>query len=77
MSEAKVPREIAVIQSEYQQLCTKLGHISYQIDALSKDAAIVNSSLRELNLEAVASQQAAAEAKPALSAVPAENGEAK
>lgn len=56
----KIHREISVIQAEYQQLCTKLGHLNYQIDALKRDCDIVISGLRDLNLEAVASQAASA-----------------
>lgn len=63
MSEAtKTHREISVIQTEYQQLCTKLGHLNYQIDAHKRDCDLIISSLRDLNLEAVATQAASAEA---------------
>ncbi len=45
-------RKVEDIQSEYGQLCTKAGHLQYQIYALSKDLALVNEQLRELNFEA-------------------------
>lgn len=58
----KAPRSIPEIQSEYQQLCTKAGHLQYQAFCHEKDLAIVNDELRSLNLEAAAAQQAANEA---------------
>lgn len=63
MSEvAKSPRAVSDIQSDYQNLCLKAGHIQYQIFALSKDLELVNSSLRDLNLEAA--EIAKVESKP-------------
>lgn len=52
MSEAPKSRDVSEIQVDYQNLCLKAGHIQYQIFALSKDLELVNSSLRDLNLEA-------------------------
>lgn len=75
MSETKAPRDLNIIQSEYQQLCTKLGHVTYQINALSKDSELLNASLRELNIEAIEFQKAADAAKA--EAATAVEGEAK
>jgi hypothetical protein len=45
-------RTVEDIQQEYQQGCLRAAHLQYQISALSKDLDILNSSLRDLNLEA-------------------------
>lgn len=62
MSEEKKPRTIADIQAEYQNLCTKAGHLQYQIHALDLDLKVVNDALRDLNLEASSLQKANDEA---------------
>lgn len=70
MAENEKPaRGIPEIQQEYQSLCTKLGHLEYQMDAISKDANMVKSELRDLNLEAAAIQAKAP--KPEEAAAPA------
>lgn len=56
-------RPVSEIQTEYQGLCTKVGHIQYQIFVLSKDLALLNETLRDLNVEAARSQAAAQDAK--------------
>lgn len=53
MSENK-KREISDIQQDYQNLCTKAGHVNYQISTLKKDLALINESLQTLNQEAAA-----------------------
>lgn len=50
--EQKKPRSLSEIQSDYQNLCLKAGHVQYQIFALQKDLDLINDSLRDLNLEA-------------------------
>ena len=45
-------RSISDVSQEYQQLCTKAGHLQYQIDAFSKDLSLLNSTMRDLNFEA-------------------------
>lgn len=50
----KPKRSIPEIQGEYQTLCTKAGHVQYQIFTLSKDLEMMNQELRDLNLEAAA-----------------------
>jgi hypothetical protein len=52
MSEETKTRTVADIQQEYQQSCLRAGHLQYQIDALSKDLSLLNSTMRDLNLEA-------------------------
>lgn len=55
MSENNKPsRTIPEIQQEYQQNCTRAGHLQYQIYTLEKDLALVNDLLRNLNFEASA-----------------------
>jgi hypothetical protein len=54
MSESKELRSVDAIQTEYTQLCTKAGHLQYQINALSKDLELVNKTLTDLNLEGAA-----------------------
>ncbi len=56
----KPPRELPVIQQEYQNLCVKAGHLQYQIVTLQKDLDALNSTLRDLNFEGAG---AAAKAK--------------
>lgn len=58
MSENKSPRPVSEIQQEYQMLCTKAGHVQYQIFTLQKDLDVLNSTLRDLNLEASESKTA-------------------
>lgn len=53
MSENK-KRSIPEIQSEYQNLCLKAGHLQYQVYTFSRDLEMVNQELRDLNLEAAA-----------------------
>lgn len=57
MSENK-KRTVAEIQSEYQSGCLKAGHINYQIYTLGRDLELLNSTLRDLNLEAASAQAA-------------------
>ncbi len=59
MSESeKKQRSVSEIQSEYQGLCMKVGHIQYQIFVLQKDLDLLNNTLRYLNLEAAAAKAA-------------------
>lgn len=58
--EFKAPRPIQAIQQEYVQLCTKAGDLGYKIRCFEKDLSTVYDQLRELNFEAVASQQVVA-----------------
>lgn len=51
-------RPIPEIQQQYQGLCTKAGHLQYQIDVLNRELKILNDTLRDLNSEALASQAA-------------------
>lgn len=71
-------RTIAEIQTEYQNLCLKAGHLQYQVYTFSKDLDMVNTELRALNLEAAAVKAAEAsaptpEAAPATEEAPAES----
>lgn len=66
MSEQK-KRELSEIQQDYQNLCTKAGHVNYQIVTLKKDLALINDSLQNLNQEAAALK--AAEPAPAVAVV--------
>jgi hypothetical protein len=74
MSEKK-ERTVPEISQEYSGLCTKAGHLQYQINTLQKDLELLNGTLRDLNLEAAAVQAKAApapEATPAVEAAPAD-----
>lgn len=44
-------RTFETIQTEYQQLALRAGHTQYQIHALSKDLALLNEQMRDLNFE--------------------------
>lgn len=52
MSENKETRTVVQVQSDYQNLCTRAGHVQYQLFTLEKDLSMINESLRNLNLEA-------------------------
>lgn len=53
MSEEKKLRTEDEIRSEYTNLCTKAGHLQLQITVLKEDLAVVNSTLKDLNFEAL------------------------
>lgn len=53
MSENK-KKTVDELQREYTQLCSKAGHIQYQISVMKSELAIVNDSLKVINLEAAA-----------------------
>lgn len=82
MSETKKPRTMQELQGEYQGLCTKAGDLQYKIWALKKDLELVNDTLRNINFEAVESQNQAAKdveaakAAEAAKVVPIEQGKA-
>lgn len=54
--EIKKERTVADIQTEYQNLCVKAGHIQYQVFALETDLKMVNETLKALNIEAATLQ---------------------
>lgn len=67
----KKSRTIPEIQQEYQNLCLKAGHLQYQVYNHTRDLEMINSELRDLNLEAAAVQAAeAAKAKEEAKAGP-------
>lgn len=45
-------KTIEDLHREYTQLCTKAGHLNYQIAVLSEDLKIVYNTLKDLNFEA-------------------------
>lgn len=49
MSDTK--RTFESVQTEYQQLALRTGHIQYQIAAFTKDLEILNEQMRDLNFE--------------------------
>jgi hypothetical protein len=69
----KKERSLDEIKQDYNNLCARAGHASYQIKVLSDDLELLHSQLKDLNLEAAAiaakKPVEAAEA-PALAAVP-------
>lgn len=75
----KSPRTVPEIQQQYSLLCTQAGHLQYEIATKSKDLELLNSTLRDLNSEAYAAQQAAEQeakkkADEAKEAAPSEPG---
>jgi prefoldin subunit 5 len=58
----KPNRSIEEIHQDYSRICSQAGHVQYQIAVLSKDLELLNSQLKDLNLEA-AKVQAAKEAE--------------
>lgn len=63
MTEAKKEKTLDEIKAEYQNLCARAGHTQYQMYTLKKDLELMNSTLRDLNLQAATLQQAAAPAQ--------------
>lgn len=59
--EVKKERSVAEIQQEYTNLCARAGQLQYQILIASKDLSALNGTLQNLNLEAAAAQNKAAE----------------
>ena len=51
MSEVK-KRTVQDVQQEYTGLCARAGHLQYQINAMQKDLELINTTLRDLNVEA-------------------------
>jgi hypothetical protein len=52
--ETKNPRTFLDIQQEFTNVCTKAGHLQYQITAHQNDLDLLNKQMRDLNLEAAA-----------------------
>lgn len=48
----KPERTVDGIQNEYAGICTRAGHLQYQIFTLNKDLDLLNAQMRELNFEA-------------------------
>lgn len=67
MSEQK--RTLDTIRTEYSQICSQAGHIQYQIATLSKDLELLNSQLRDLNMEATKLSKEQVEAPKAVEEV--------
>lgn len=52
--EAKKERSFDQIQQEFGALCARAGHLQYQIFTFEKDLDLINTQVRDLNLEAAA-----------------------
>ena len=52
------PRDIKLIEQEYNQLCMQGGNLQYQIACLSEDLANVNARQKAVNQEGFAVKQA-------------------
>ena len=77
MSEYKAPRPMQTIQQEYQNLALRSGNLQYEISEKSKDLALINTAMRELNFEFIASREADEKEKAAAAAPVASEAEAK
>lgn len=53
------------IRTEYTAMCTKAGHIQFQIDMLMKDLKTINETLSSLNFEALSARRATEESAKA------------
>lgn len=73
MSEAKKHRPTQEIQAEYQQLAFKAGNLQYAIVENGKDLSLINSTMRDLNLEFAASKAAEDTASKASAVLSKEN----
>lgn len=47
-------RSFQDVQNEFGALCARAGHLQYQIYTFKKDLDLINSQIRDLNLEAAA-----------------------
>lgn len=65
MSESKIPRSIQEIQQAYQQLALRSGHLQYEISEKSKDLALINVEMRDLNFEFITAKSTEEKAKVA------------
>jgi predicted RNase H-like nuclease (RuvC/YqgF family) len=63
--EPKKERTMQDIQQEFTALCTKAGHLDYQVFTYKKDIEILQNQMRELNFEAAALQGRLAKEKEA------------
>lgn len=61
--EAPVPRDLATIQAEYNELCNRAGQLQYVINVQNKDLDQVNARLESVNHEANARNKLDSEAK--------------
>lgn len=57
MSTKRTKEEIA---REYSNLCTKAGHAAYQVATIQKDIELMQSTMRDLNIEAASATSAEA-----------------
>lgn len=55
--ETKKEKTVEDLQREYTQLCSKAGHLQYQVSMLTAELSVVNESLKAINLEAAALAQ--------------------
>lgn len=56
-----VPRDIKAIQQEYTELCSKLGHATYQVNFNKKVVDLITSRLEDLDREGTTRKQLDAE----------------
>lgn len=59
----KAPRPLPQIQGEYAQLLQRAGQCQYQIEMFQRDLKMYNDSLKDLNAEAFAANEASERAK--------------
>jgi endonuclease III len=58
----KKPRTLHDVQLDYQNACLKAGQMQYQKAMLEEDLNMLNSAIKDINLEAAKLQNIAAEA---------------
>lgn len=61
--EAKKERTMNDVQQEFSTLCTRLGHLQYQVYIHGKDSEILSNQMRDLNFEAASIQAKAQKTK--------------
>ncbi len=59
----KKERSSSEIQSEYQLLCAKAGHLQYSVGVMKQDIERINAALRDLNNEHFKAKERDAAAK--------------
>lgn len=65
-------RNLEQLQKEYGQMCVKAGNLQYQIYALSKDLALLNQSMQDINIESTTLPKEEPAAQPELKVVSTE-----
>lgn len=70
------PRASGEIQAEYVRVCARAGELQYRVNEQGKELAMLNSSIRDLNLEFAAASRFEEEVRKALASQEKKQAEA-